>query len=89
MASNIVTVGIIRKTGLFKRQVIIHKENSRAEDKVYNCGGVKVERLEDGRTMLSFTPKAGSVGVSSSGKFSSRAYIRPKSVIVDEVRCYE
>lgn len=79
------TIATIRKKGLFSNQVIIHKENSRAEDKVYNCGRVKAEPYK-GQYILNFTPKSTSVGVTSKGTVSSRRYAKPKSMVVDEVR---
>lgn len=85
-AAPVRTIATIRKKGLFTTQVIIHKENSRAEDKVYTCRKVKVEDYEGGKHILSFTPKAGSIGMTAKGNVSARAYYKIMSLIVDEVR---
>ena len=69
-----------------KSRVVIHKENSRAQDKVYDCGRVNVERYGDNQYIITFAPQSSSIGITSKGTISGRKYCKPKSLVVDEVR---
>lgn len=80
------TIATIRKKGWFTYQVIVHRENSRAQDKVYTCGKVKVDEYDGDKYILNFTPKAGSIGMTSKGSMSARAYYKIVSIVADEVR---
>ena len=82
------TIATSMEKGFFtvKSKVVIHKENSRAEDKVYECGKVEVERYGDDQYIVSFTTKNSSFGVSSRGTLNSRTYSKSRSFVVDEVR---
>lgn len=84
------TIATVMEKGRFfiKSKVVIHKENSRAQDKVYDCGKVDVEKYGE-QYIITFTPQSSSIGITSKGTISGRKYSRPKSLIVDEVRYEE
>ena len=58
-----------------KIRFILHKENSRAQDEVYDCDKMKVEGYGDDQYIITFTPQSSSVGITSN----------PMSLVVDEV----
>ena len=79
----------IAQGGLFKKGRVlvtnILKDGSEGETKVYTTQGkVKITPM-DGKYILDFNSIAGgSIGATSRGTVSGRAYIRKQSIVVDE-----
>lgn len=54
---------------------VLHMENSCAQDEVYDCDKMEVERYGEDHYIITFTPQSSSIGITS----------KPRTLVVDEV----